>query len=494
MKLNPIYEFVILVILISIPLFAHLNEVPIQLWDEGKVAIKSLEMSTNGNWLVATVRNMPDMISVKPPLINWIQVLFIKIIGPDELAIRLPSAIAAWLTCMLIYWFFTRKYNEPWLGVISCLVLITSQGLVTLHGARSGDYDALLTLFTTSYLVFYFLYLETQKRKYLALVFIVLILTFYTKDIQGLIFIPGLLLYTAYRKQLRFVFLEKWFYAGIALFVLLAVAYYRAEESYNPGFIKAVLENNIGSRFGSVLEHHLAPPWYYFDWIATRAFDQWYLLLLPGLLIGLASANQLLRRLTAFLLMTSLTYLVVISSAQTKLWWYVMPLCPMLSVFVAIFINSIFKLLGDPETWKLYSFTNLSAYRKYNALPYIFLIMVFVNPYKAVLNVTLQAPPKEQWSYINKDMSEYLKLVLHRQTNVDGAEILDCEQENLVWYAEAIEKQHIPVQFNYTTDYGHPSKIIACLDGTKRAIESRFDATKIDSMGDVVVYKIEERK
>src|SRR5690348_15673363 len=115
------------------------------------------------NLLVPTFDYKPDMWNTKPPLLIWIQVLSIKLLGVSELALRLPSALAAVALCLLLYWFFSKKLQKELLGFMVCMVLITSRGYVMLHGTRTCDYDSMLTLFTTAYCLFFYQYLQTDK-------------------------------------------------------------------------------------------------------------------------------------------------------------------------------------------------------------------------------------------------------------------------------------------------------------------------------------------
>ena len=155
MSLNPLASpktgFLLCLALIAIPIFACLNKLPIMLWDEARLAINSYEMYKADEWLVATYRGAPDMWNTKPPFVLWFQILSFKIFGVNELALRLPSAIAGALTCLLIYWFFARK-GKILVGLMSVVILVTSAGFIKFHHSpRTGDYDAMLTLFTTGY-------------------------------------------------------------------------------------------------------------------------------------------------------------------------------------------------------------------------------------------------------------------------------------------------------------------------------------------------------
>src|SRR4051812_9188165 len=93
-------KFLILAALIYMPVFGFLDILCLRDRGESRNALNAIEMKENGNYLVPYYDGKPDMWNTKPPLLLWFQVFFMKTIGVDEIAVRLPSAIAAFFTCM----------------------------------------------------------------------------------------------------------------------------------------------------------------------------------------------------------------------------------------------------------------------------------------------------------------------------------------------------------------------------------------------------------
>lgn len=131
-------------------------------------------MLNNGDLIVTHFNGKPDMWNTKPPLLIWIQALFMKILGVNESSVRMPSAIAAFLTCIVLFIFSKKYLKKYWFGFITVFVLITSHGYINIHATRTGDYDALLTLFTTLSCLFFFSFCEKQNYKHLYLFFFLL--------------------------------------------------------------------------------------------------------------------------------------------------------------------------------------------------------------------------------------------------------------------------------------------------------------------------------
>ena len=183
-KLMHSAKFILLLLVLYFPLFGHLDTLPIRLFDESRLAVNAYEMHRGGSWIVTRFEGEPDMWNTKPPLMIWLQVLFMKFIGVNELAIRLPAALAAFLICIFFLSFTARRFKDPWLGIISCIVLTSTVGYIHVHATRTGDYDSLLTLFTTLYPLLFFSFIETRETKYLYYTFICLTLSVLTKVIS----------------------------------------------------------------------------------------------------------------------------------------------------------------------------------------------------------------------------------------------------------------------------------------------------------------------
>ena len=112
-------------------LFYKLATGSLNIWDEARVAVSALEMSQTGNWLIPTYDFKPDMWSVKPPLMVILEAIAMKWVGFNELAVRLPGAIAAFATLALLFWFSVKQLNSLLVGFCSVLFLSTSPGYVS---------------------------------------------------------------------------------------------------------------------------------------------------------------------------------------------------------------------------------------------------------------------------------------------------------------------------------------------------------------------------
>lgn len=405
----------LLAAIIYMPLFGHLDSLPIRVWDESRLAINAFEMNKNGNFLVTYFENHPDMWNTKPPLLIWIQVLTMKIIGVNELAIRLPSAFAALFTCVVLLVFSIRFLKSFWFGIIAVIVLITSQGYVNFHATRTGDYDALLCLFTTLSGLFFFSYTETKKTKYLYFFFLSLTLSVLTKSIAGLMFLPAIGIYCLWQKSVLSLLKNKHFYIGLFAFLVLVLGYYYLRDFYNPGYIEAVKFNDLGGRYLAVLDGHESDGWFYYDLLMNSKFSYWFYFVPLGFIIGLFNQNNKLHKLAVFSMLMSSLFLIVISNSQTKLEWYDVPLYPYLALLASIFIYFIYQYIQN--------LTLVNMQLKWNVLPYVFLFFISLLPYQKILDKTY-FPKESEWDADFYAMGYFLKDAIKGNQNVQNCFVL----------------------------------------------------------------------
>ncbi|MFW5821436.1 MAG: ArnT family glycosyltransferase, partial [Bacteroidota bacterium] len=305
-----------------IPLFYQLGNPVLTLWDESRRAVNAYEMYDKGNLLVTHFNGEPDMWGTKPPLLIWLQSLSMHIFGVNEWAIRFPAALAGLLLGFLLLW-FSRRYTESYLwGFISVLILYTSVGYINLHSVRTGDFDSLLVLFTTAASFLLFLAAEEIERKkknrLIILFFIFLSLAALTKSIVAFIMAPAYLVFLIYRKELSAWFRNKNFYLGMFILVVLVGGFYFLRNVLNPGYIEAVIENEITGRYLDTLEQNKKPFHYYFSMLYRYGFKDWFYLVPIGIFLAYLGRNIKNKRLITYLILLTLSFLLVISISETK--------------------------------------------------------------------------------------------------------------------------------------------------------------------------------
>lgn len=332
-------------------LFHNLGKLTYRIWDESRLAISAYEMTKSGDAIVVTVKGEPDMWSTKPPLMIWAQAICIKLHGINEFSTRFPSALSAAITCIGIFIFIIYLTGNWWAALAAALVICTAQGYIAYHGCRYGEYDAMLALFTFLYMAFFFLYVESpvpgKKNLYLVAFFISMALAVLTKSIAGLLFTPAMGLYLILNKQLISTLKNKYFYLGMAGFLLVVLGYYLLREQSNPGYIQAVFENELGGRFNKVNEGHYGPFEYYFHNLRWERFTNWHWLLIAGIPVTLLQKNYRIQKAAAYCFLSALTFLLVISSSESKLWWYDIPAYPLFAIIIGLTLHRMAEIISE---------------------------------------------------------------------------------------------------------------------------------------------------
>jgi|WetSurSiteA1Bulk_404760.scaffolds.fasta_scaffold00555_10 4-amino-4-deoxy-L-arabinose transferase-like glycosyltransferase len=346
-RLKRFIEVIAVLSLCSFPLFYRLDSLAIRQWDEARNAVSAVEMYRNHNFIVRYFDGVPDFFDVKPPLLIWLQVMFIKLVGMNELAIRLPSAFAALLTVIFLIRFFSRMPNNRLTGYLAALILVTTQGYIDRHMARTGDHDSLLVLFTSMIILLYYEFLVSNQnvnRKLITLA-VLIVLAILTKSIAVFMILPGLLIMTfVYGRQKR-LFLNKTFYACLVGVVLIGAGYYTLRETMQPGYLKAVWSGELLPRYLNTHSAFLKEPGcYYIRNLAKERFSYWIVFLVPALIILPWWYRKQKQNLPLYLLINILVYLAIISAGTYNL-WYDGPILPLLAAFTAYFLVWLLQYL-----------------------------------------------------------------------------------------------------------------------------------------------------
>jgi 4-amino-4-deoxy-L-arabinose transferase-like glycosyltransferase len=324
----------------ALVLVVLLGRGPLELYDESRNANNAIEMAHNGHWLATYYDGAPDHWNTKPPLLIWIIAGLMKLGIPAIAALRLPSVLAALGTVVLIYLFCRILIDNTAAGAWSALLLMSSAVFFGPHMAMNGDYDALLCFFTTAYCLAFWVYVENiegRARWGLVLTAAALILAVMTKGVAGALPLPGLLLYVVLRKKLAAVLTDWRFWLALLAIVFAIAVYYKGRDLVDPGYTKAVWQNELTGRYMAVNEGHRRKA-LFFARVLVDKFKPGVLLLPLGCLFLIRPAIRAGRAYSAAILCaaTSLVLLLVLSKSQTKIWYYCGPAIPLLAILCAI--------------------------------------------------------------------------------------------------------------------------------------------------------------
>ena len=478
-----VLALILLLVLLYFPYFLHLGRLPMQIWDEARLAVNACEMHLNNNFIVTYFDGEPEMWNTKPPLMIWTQCIMIKVFGISEAAVRLPSALAAFFTALLMVYFSYRYLKSLWFGIISALLITTTYGWIDLHASRTADYDTMLTMFCFIYCFSYFSYLQNGNTKYLHLFFIALILAGLTKGVQAFLFLPGLLLYTVFfTTKFNKLIRNKWVYIDSLILLLIVVGYYFLREQFNPGYLQAVMNNELGGRFLETTEGHYHGFMFYYNHLVDIKIATWYPFIVVGLFMGIFYKDTRLKKLTIYAGILSLTYWLIISVAETKLEWYDLPMYPLLFLVAAIPVHWIFQFLKDSPL--------ISSGFKFNLIPFIFLFFVFLKPYEKITD-KVYAPREREEEYYR--ISFFIKQLIKHPEKNPGYDICydNLDKAHWLFYYHKLnesggQKMH---QKNYKTLVSG-DMVIVPIENEKKYIESNYKYEVLEEYYHIKTYRI----
>ena len=296
---------------VGLAFFFNLQAVPLFDVDEGAFSEATREMLLRGDFISTWLNDQPRY--DKPILIYWLQAASASLLGLNEFAMRLPSALAASLWVLLVYGFTRRVYDEK---TALAAALITATAVQIQLIGRAATADALLNLFIAASMFSVWLFFETGRRRWLYGAFAAIALGTLTKGPVAIL-IPGAvsLIFFVWQGQW-----SRWWRAvldprALALFAVIALPWYvlqilKEGQPFIDGFF---FKHNI-DRFQGPLEGH-SGSWLYY---------------LPVVLLGLFPYTALVLRrvfqrpvapdpLSLFLVLWFVFVLVFFSLSGTKL-------------------------------------------------------------------------------------------------------------------------------------------------------------------------------
>ena len=376
------FEFLIVLVLCCFPLWYNMDVLPINQWDEARNAVNTVEMIQNQNFLVRTYEGVPETWEPKPPLLIWLQVASAKVFGLNELAIRFPVMVATLLTVLMLILYFYKYFNNRYTGYLAALVLVTSQGYIDRHLARTGDHDALLILFVTGIVLFFYRYLITDKpRPHMMMgIALLFILGVYTKSIAAFFAFPGLFISLFVFRSWKKLFSDKWFYIALACFIISTGAYYVIRENIQPGYLNAVWQWELFPRYANTENRFDSGTFWYYAINFYQSRFTWWIGFLAVAVIALPFMLRNDKRKFFFYTLINTVSLFLILSAGSKNLWYDGPLYPLFAIIISLFLNQIIQIiLKDHFPRKL----NYRIGRIIFVI--VFIIMVFYFPYQSII-------------------------------------------------------------------------------------------------------------
>ncbi|MEG3436657.1 glycosyltransferase family 39 protein [Pannus brasiliensis CCIBt3594] len=341
----------------------------------------SRQMFVTGDWITPYFNGVTRF--DKPALTYWSQAIAFHLLGVNEWAVRLPSAIAATLVIALtfytVHWSLTEEdrldnVSRParnWLVAAIASATIALSPMVIVW-ARTGVSDMLLTgAIAPSLLCFFLAYARPEKspakvRFYIA-AYIFIALAILAKGPVGIV-LPGLVIlaFLLYVGEFQPVLREARPILGAFIIAGLSLPWYVLVIWRNGwNYINSFFGYHNVERFTEVVNGHAAP-WFFYFLVVFLGFAP-YSGYLPAAIARLKFWKRRdwrsLSRSRQFGLFAFFWFTVVFvffSIAVTKLPSYVLPLMPASGILVALSWGEIFSGGKNSRSFRVSAWINLS--------------------------------------------------------------------------------------------------------------------------------------
>ncbi len=342
-------------VLATLHLTVRLDREMVDVWDESIYATSALEMRASRAWAVTTFQGAVDYFNSKPPLNVWLIVGAFDLFGVGLVPLRLPAALAAWLTILVVFrW--TRQVSGRAQAALAALVLATTYPFLYVHAGRTANTDAPLALVVT--LVFVVLWRARTDARAAVWLGPLAAAALMLKGPGALGFIVPMLAADGAARWRSGSFDRVWLrrlFTGGLLGALPVVAWAIARwQSDGWTFLTRLVAHDVLNRATTGIEGHAEPLHYYLLVLLRHHYD-W----LTVTVVALAVAPVVLRRawawmgrdadLHARLLVAGwLAGTVLVPTlVPTKLAWYLTPFYPGAAVLTGLAVHTAWQALRE---------------------------------------------------------------------------------------------------------------------------------------------------
>lgn len=347
-RFDQLPDVLLLVLLVVCVYFSRLADLPVR-GEESRRGRVAVEMLESGNWIAPRLQG--ELYLSRPPLQNWAIALAGMCRGRvDDVAVRLPSALAILLTVLMIYGYSRAFLSRPGAFLAAAVYATTGQ---VLELGRLGETEALFTLFVSgSLLVWHWGHVRGWPRTRIwAAAYLLVALATLTKGLQAPVYfaacIGGYLIWTRRWREL----LGRSHLLGLVVFAAVWGAW------QIPFFLETGLENgwriygdNVAGRYEdmrlvTIIGHFAGFP---FE-VLFGCLLPWSVLLIwylsPGLRNSIGSARPQVLFLACCLLVTFPSCWLT-PAARPR---YFMPLYPCIAPLIALVAERCWQ--SDQTLW-----------------------------------------------------------------------------------------------------------------------------------------------
>jgi outer membrane protein assembly factor BamB len=326
----------------SVLFFVNLGNGPLWGADEQTYSQWAYHMFRTGDYVTPWTAGGASLWVSKPPLAMWFMSLAYQMVGVSNFAVRFWSAVFGALCCVLVFYLGKKLYSRQ-VGILSAFVMGTFGVFFVFAQHAMTDVPLLFFILASIYCI-----VRMQEGKhanwFAALSGLAFGLALLTKQVEGLLIVMILFGYLVLtKKSVRFIFTKR-----AALFLAMAGAVFVPwvivmDAQWHAVFWHEYFMYSAYSRSVVAIEGHTGGYLYYFEYLFAHDNLLW-MVLLP-FATALCVFNAFVKRHKADLLL--LVWMVVVvgvfTFAQTKLYWYILPVIPAFALAISNLLYQLFQ-------------------------------------------------------------------------------------------------------------------------------------------------------
>jgi len=272
-------------------------------------------MAATNDYVMPRIDGMPYL--DKPIVYFAAEAAAMEVLGPTEIAARLPAVLFTLATAFVVWWFARRHFDEE-SAYIAAIAYLTMP--LVLAFARTVIFDSALTFFMVVAIVAF--YEEKAALAWAAIGFGVI-----TKGPVA-IAVPLLIAIPFAIKQKKFRSLFSWW--GLLAFVAIIAPWVWAVSQVVPDFLHYVVVTETAQRLATKALKRTGPPWYFIPYVIGGA--------VPWAIVAIANAREFRKKLdpaTLYAIFWVLIPFIFFSISQSKRPQYILPVMPAIALLVA---------------------------------------------------------------------------------------------------------------------------------------------------------------
>ncbi len=294
-------------------------------------------MFVRSEWIVPTVNG--DLYADKPILFFWLVLLGAKVFGAvNEWTVRLPAAVGG-VGFVLATYLMGRDFFNARTGLIGAAVLATSMRVI--WEARWAHIDMIFCAFFMFSVYFGVRALLRQSGRYAILpAYVFMALATLSKGLIGVV-LPGLLFaaFVLLRRDWRLIVGAR-LHLGLPLFFLIVFPWYYAVTQATDGkWLADFIYIHHVQRYAAGAGHR--QPFYYYLTTLPVDFLPWTVFLIPALFAYRPYRYRWPDPVVQFFLLWFVVVFLFFSISDTKRDLYLLPLMPILALFVGKFFDDL---------------------------------------------------------------------------------------------------------------------------------------------------------